>query len=802
MLGNRFAVALTALILLTVSVYGQSGSVVFSGRVVDLTGAAVSGAIVNVREQAGGVAKGGRTATADAEGRFELTSLSPGGYVVRVEAAGFSPYSQTINIAATQGEPMEIRLQAGNVFETVTITAQESGYQPLSATTGSRTDLPLRDVPASVEVITRQVIDDQAAVNINEVVRNASGVNVPHSTGSRAEAFTVRGFTSTANTYRDGYRNDFNSNRSNTELSNVERIEVLKGPASILFGRLDPSGVVNLVTKKPLSDHYYSLQFQGGSFRYLRPQLDFSGPLTREKNLLYRLNAAYENSDTFRDFNERERFFLAPSVNWIAGGKTTVLFEAEFLQDRRLVDRALVSLPFAGGVAPIPISTFLADPGIPYNNQQGKIGVTFNHAFNPTTTLRSAIRTSASRANYDLRIVGSVVETANPALSAALRNDCARLNTTACVGLDESRSDQVFHSHYWQNDLATRFSTGAIRHTFVGGFDIQVELQDLNAVLSTNRQLLNIFNPVYRFAPSVLAPNSDTKRKNEAGGVFLQDMIAITEKLKLTVGGRFDYYKARTVDFLRNNLIQQNVDRKFTPRAGIIYQPIELVSLYFSYSRSFQPVLSFDRLNNPFVPETGEQFEGGVKIGFLSNRLTATAAVFDITRQNVATVDPADTRFSIQVGEQRSRGVEFDVSAQPLRGWNLLSTFSYTTAEISRDNRFPVGSQILGVPRPMGSFWTTYEFDRGLLRGFGVGAGAFGVGRRYGDNNHTFSIPGYMRVDATAFYKLYRGEKLKTRFAINLNNLLDKIYYEGVQTAFSVIPGAPRNALATVQFIF
>jgi iron complex outermembrane receptor protein len=782
------------LFFLCLSLTAHAQTSMLNGRITDAAGAALSGATVTLS------GRSSATTAADAEGRFSFASLAPGRYLLRVEASGFSTHTQSLDVT-TAAEPLAIVLPAGNVFETVTIAAGDTGYQPLSATTASRTDTPLRDLPASVQIITRQVLDDQGIVSINDAVRNASGVNVPHSTGSRAEAFTVSGFTSIANTYRDGYRNDFNSNRSNTELSNVDRVEVLKGPASILYGRLDPSGVVNLVTKKPLADHYYSLQFQGGSFRYLRPQLDLAGPLTRGKNLLYRLNLAYENADTFRDFNERERFFAAPSVNWIVGTKTTVLFEGEYLQDRRLVDRGLVSLPFAGGIAPLPLSRFLGDPGVPYNNQQGKVGVTLNHAFNAVTTLRSAARSSASRANYDSRQARSVIETANPALNATLRNNCARLGTTVCVELDEDRGDQLFHSHYWQNDLATKFSTGSLKHSFVGGFDIQVELQDLNSKRGAVRQLLDIFNPNYRLASSAQLPNSDTKRKNEAAGLFLQDVVALTDKLKVTFGGRFDYYKARSVNFL-NNTSLTNLARAFTPRAGVVYQPVELVSLYFSYSRSFQPLLGFDRFNEPFIPERGEQFEGGLKLGFLSNRLTASAAVFNITRDNVTTPDPADARFSIQLGQQRSRGFEFDIAAQAARGWNLLTSFAYVAAEISQDTRFPIGNQLLGVPRPTGSFWTTYEFQRGVLKNFGIGAGAFGVGRRFGDNNHTFSLPGFIRADATAYYKLYRGEKLKTRFAVNLNNLLNKGYYEGVQTAVSIIPGAPRNALGTVQFIF
>ncbi|HKX29206.1 MAG TPA: TonB-dependent receptor [Blastocatellia bacterium] len=795
----RVCTWLGVFIVATIGANAQS----LTGRVADAGGASIGGAGVVAHHTDTGSE---RATTTDAEGRFELAGLAPGSYRLVVTARGFAQFTQTVALRSDQGSSLEIHLSPGNVFETVTITSQESGYQPLSATTGSRIDIPLRDVPASVQVVTRQVIDDQAATNVQDVIRNVSGVNVPHSTGSRAESFTIRGFSSIANTYRDGYRNDFNSNRSNTELSNVERVEVLKGPASVLFGRLDPSGVVNFVTKKPLTDHYYSMQFQGGSFRYLRPQLDFSGPINREKTGLYRLNVAYENAETFRDFNERERFFIAPSVSWIAGPATSILIEGEFLQDRRLVDRGLVALPFAGGIAPVPISRYLGDPGIPYNNQQGKVGLTFNHGFSPVTTLRSAIRTSASRANYDSRQAGTVIEVANPALSAALRNSCAQLGATVCVELGESRSDQLFHSHYWQNDLATRFSTGRLRHTFVGGFDIQVELQDLNAKFSAQRPLLDIFNPTYVFPPNPLFLVSDTKRQNEAGGLFVQDLVELTTKLKVTISGRFDYYKASSLDFLRGNLRQTGIDRVWTPRAGIVYQPAEPVSLYFSYSRSFQPVLSFDRFNNPFVPERGEQFEGGLKLGALHNRLTASIAAFNITRRNVATTDPVDPQFSAQVGEVRSRGFEFDGSAQLARGWNLLASFAYIDATITRDTVFPVGNRIQGVAKPTGSFWTTYEFagwgGRRVLKGLGAGAGLFGVGRRFGDGFHSFSLPGYLRVDATAYYKLYHKDRLRARLAVNVNNLLGKLYYEGVQFAGSIIPGAPRNALASVQVIF
>ncbi len=763
------------------SVAAQTPSI--AGRVLDTSGAVVANVEISIVPSSGGPP---RATTTNGAGTFSFANLPPGAYRVTATAAGFAPFEQTVTIASTPVS-LDLTLQAGNVFETTTVTASESGYQPLNATTGTRTDTALRDVPQSIQVVTRQLIDDQAAINVQDVVRNVSGVNVPHSVGSRQEAFTIRGFTSITNVYRDGYRNDFGSNRTATELSNIERIEVLKGPASVLFGRLDPSGVVNLVTKKPLADHQFSLQFQGGSFGLIRPTFDATGPLNPSKTVLYRLIGTYDRSDTFRDFNQRERHFVAPSVLWLIRPTTTLLFEGEYQKTSNLIDRGLPAV--GNGPAPVPLSRYFGDPAIPYKNRQGKFGVTFNHAFNDAMTLRSALRTSAAGADYDSR---------QPRLLRADRR-------TLELGLDFQ--DQRFLTHYFQNDFVAKFTTGKIRHTGLVGFDASYEVLDLYQLEGATRQTIDIFNPVYTFATPALRLRGDTTRVNKSFGFFLQDQAALRDNLKITAGVRFDYYTARTRDFLRPaaSQITRIVNRKFTPRVGVVYQPVEAVSLFFNYSRSFQPQLAFTFSNEPFVPETGEQFEAGVKFGYLNNRLTSTIAVFQITKQNVSTPDPVNTGFNIQVGEQRSRGVEFDLSARITPGWNVITSFSLTQSVVTRDTRFPVGNQLLGIPRPLGSFWTTYEFDGRFgkfLKGFGVGAGVFGVGKRFGDNNHTFTLPMYVRADASASYKLFRHDRLRARFAVNVNNLLDRRYFEGVQTALSIIPGAPRNFTGSVQFFF
>ncbi|HKX32991.1 MAG TPA: TonB-dependent receptor [Blastocatellia bacterium] len=753
------------------------------GRLLDPAGGAVRGARVTARGRQGAES----TAVTDEEGAYSFSDLPPGEYRISAVAAAFQPAERTVKLEGGRLE-VEIRLAVRGVDEFVTVTTGDTAYRAESATTAMRADLALRDTPQSIQIVTKQVIEEQGATEINDVVRNVSGVSVPNSSGGRAQDFTIRGFTSSRNTYKDGFRNDFNSNRAGHEMSNVERVEVLKGPASVLYGRLDPSGVVNLVTKRPLAEHYRSLTIYGGKFNLFRPQLDLSGPLNRSQRLLYRLNLAYETHDTFRDFNQRERVFAAPSLTWTVTEKTTFSFDAEVMRGSSLIDRGLIAL--GSGVAPIPLRTYLGDPAIPYKYQQGRSGAQVYHVFNPQWSLRSAFRLALNKANYHSRQPRRL------------------LADNRTLELSHDYSDQSLQTYYWQNDVSTRMRTGRIKHDLVYGFDLGRERFASNS-LSGPTRTIDIYRPVYNFARGLIELRGNSITTNDAAGLYGQDLITLRRDLKFLVGGRFDYYH-QTNDNRFARTVQQAIDRAFTPRVGVVYQPVEPVSIYASYSRSFQPQLQQTYDFQPFKPETGQQYETGVKLDLLDRRLTATVAVYQITKQNVTTPDirpGIPSGYSLQLGEQRSRGFEADLSAQPARRWNLLFSYGFTDAVVSRDNTragaIPiVGNFLLGVPRHTGSLWTSYEFDRRFIRGLGLGAGLFGVGRRFGDNEHTFTVPGYGRVDATVFYKIYRKDRVKYRLALNLGNLLDKPYYEGVRGRYGIVPGAPLTGVVSMQVTF
>lgn len=769
-----------------------------SGKVTDINGAAVTNATVELKN---GKKNEKLTQTTDENGAFAFQNLNGESFDLDISAEGFAPYSQAVKA----GE-VEIKLAPRGFDEFVTVTSSDERYQAVSATTAMRADIPLRDTPQSIQVITQQTIQDQNAITAETAVRNVSGVTVPNTSGGRAEDFTIRGFTSSGNTYRDGIRNDFNSNRAHAELSNIERIEVLKGPASILYGKLDPSGIVNYVTKKPRTDNYYSFQFTGGKFGLYRPQIDFGGALNSSKTLLYRFNGAYERNKTFRDFNERERFFVAPALTWILGEKTTLSFEAEGLKGSGLIDRGVIAsnpqrdsrglpIPLTASIVPVSIRTYLGDPAIPYKYRQGRGSLSLSHFFTPDLNVRSAFRVNFNKANYDSRQPRS--------LAADGRT----------VSLSNNDADQSLQTAYWQTDVNYKFDTAGIKHNVVAGSDLSYEAFASQTLTSANANL-DIYNPVYVFPPGRFTLSALSKNIGRSFGVYAQDLISLRDNLKVLVGGRFDYYYQNN-DNRFTRTVNRSFERSFTPRLGVVYQPVEPVSLYASYSRSFQPTNSTNFFGEPFLPETGEQYETGVKFDFLNRRVSATAAVFQITKANVIAPDPNDSRNSIQIGEQRSRGFEFDLSAQILRNWNVITTYAFTDAIITKYSLpnsnprpgVPVflpleGNELQGTPRHTASLWTGYEFDKGALRGFGGGAGVFAVGDRFGDNEHTFIVPGYARVDASVFYKIYRKDRLRYRVAFNLNNVLDKQYYSGVRGRFSVEPGAPLNGQITFQAIF
>jgi iron complex outermembrane recepter protein len=688
-------------------------------------------------------------------------------------------------VPPTEGEVQQLTTQRDEESEIVVTGERETGYRVPNSTTATKTDTPIRDVPGNIQVIPREVIEDQGAVRINDVLRNVSGVNFSTDAGGRSPTYNVRGFE--AIQFKNGLREDrqFNT-RTYPETANIEQIEVLKGPASVLFGQAQPGGIINFTTKRPLPEPFYQIDFTAGSYDFYRPTLDFSGPLNSDGTLAYRLNAAYEHAESFRDFVSTERYFIAPVVSWRISPNTSLTFEGEYLRDRRPIDRGLVAV--GDEVADIPLSRFLGDPSYEQEMDEFRTYLYLDHRFSENLSLRTALRYTSSKEIY------------NSVEANELEADDRTLLLARYFG------GQYYETYTLQNDLTWKFNTGAIAHTLLFGVELARQtgryFEDATAAESPS---IDIFDPDYESVfdfPFSLEPDpayNGGKLSSDTIAFYLQDQIAFTDNLKLVLGGRFDSFDSEERYPGDPTLNVDTEASEFSPRVGIVYQPIQPISLYANYSRAFIPQTGRLTGGGAVEPEIGEQYEVGVKGEFLDGRLASTLAFYDITKSNVLTDDAnnPDPDFSIQVGEQQSKGFEFDVSGEILPGWNVIASYAYTDAEISADNTYAVGNRLNNVPFNTASLWTKYTIQSGSLAGLGFGAGIFYVDSRAGDLDNSFTVPDFTRVDAAIYY-----ERDNFKAALNFKNLFDVEYFEGVQSRTQAIPGAPFTVQGTVSWQF
>lgn len=691
-----------------------------------------------------------------------------------------TPSSETPSASEEADEPIEL-----------VVTGEQDGYRVTESSTATRTDTPLRDIPQSIQVVPRQVLEDQKTVRLIDALRNVSGVFTSNSFGGTVDSFNIRGFDN-ASILLNGFKERSTGGSSSLrDPANIEQVEVLKGPASVLYGNVEPGGVVNVVTKQPLAYPFYSAELSIGSYSFYRGSFDLSGPLTPDKALLYRLNLAYQkNAGSFRDFVNSERVFAAPVFDIKLGDRTNLSINTSYLYDQRTLDRGIVAI--GRGIADIPISRFLGEPGDFRRSEEFSIGYRLEHEFNDNLKVRNAFQ--------------------------FLQNNETVFNTNAAE-LDEASgtlfrdyfdSTNKYTTYLMQTDLTTKFKTGSVNHQFLVGFDLQRNTLegffrtpfDAFDISIVDRQTpsINIFNPIYNVRPpdrSSFIFLRDDLTTTDSLGIFLQDQIALTDNVKILVGGRFDTVTQDLEDKLNNSDTSQSSEA-FSPRVGIVYQPIQPISLYASYSRSFAPNSGVRVDGSLLEPTRGTQYEAGIRAE-LNPRLAANLAFYEITKTNIAAIDPNNEAFSIAIGEQRSRGIEFDISGEISPGWNIIASYSYTNAEITEGfDATPIGNKVPNVPHNQASLWTTYEFQNGGFKGLGLGTGLFYVDARQGDLENSYELPSYIRTDAAIYYR-----QNNWRAAINFQNLFDVGYFETSELGrTTVLPGAPFTVIGsfTIEF--
>lgn len=676
----------------------------------------------------------------------------------------------------TETKPQKPTAQQDEPIELV-VTGEQDGYRVPNTSSATKTDTPLRDIPQSIQVIPQQVIKDQQATRLTDVLKNAPGVVV----GSRSprdplNVIKIRGFDAFSDTLLNGIQD-----RSISSVgfgSNIERVEVLKGPASVLFGQGGLGGKVNLVTKQPLRDPFYSVETSVGSYNSYSGTIDLSGPLNDSKTVLYRLNASAGTNESFIDFYDQQQYLIAPTLSWQISDRTKLTLEASYSLAEGPYD---FGIPAQGSILPnpngkIPRNRFVSEPNLnDTSNGVYRIGYNFEHRFSENWQARSVFQTYLSRLKRNL------------VFPFGLQDDLRRLER----GIEDFDYDE--NAYNLDNYVVGKLTTGSIKHELVAGLNLSKTDTNSKSLYSDTTPI-DVFNPVYGTFTQAYVPDFDIKNTAQQLGFYLQDQITLAENFKVLLGGRFDIANQEFQDLL-NQTSDFKQTEAFSPRVGIVYQPIKPISLYASYSRSFNQATSVFGAALP-EPERGTQYEIGVKAD-LTDRLSTTLAFYDLTRTNLSTQDPNNPQRTIQVGEQRSRGIEFDISGEISPGWNVIAGYAYTDAEITRDNTLTVGNQLNNVPRHALNLWTTYEIQSGSLKGLGFGLGAFYYGDRQADLGNTVELPSYVRADAAIYYK-----RDNYRAAINIKNLFDTDYFVSAQNVNRIIPGDPLTIQGTISWQF
>ncbi|ULA64135.1 MAG: Ferrichrome-iron receptor [Nitrospira sp.] len=673
----------------------------------------------------------------------------------------------------------------------VQVTAQRESYKVAQATTATKTDTPIMETPFSVQVVPQQVLKDQQTTRLDHALNNVSGVFANQSFGL-VESFTIRGFD-TFDYYREGTR--FQSALTQTgrrEMANLERIEVLKGPASILYGRIQPGGMINLVTKKPLEESYYSIQQQVGSYDFYRTALDATSKLNESGSLRYRFNLSSENKGSFREFVDDKKLFIAPVVQWTVSERTQITFDGEYSKGTVRPEYGTVAL--GSRPASLPIERNLGESFAKATYEGLLAGFNWSHAFNSQWKIQHRAYVQSTKED-DQVVLPLALQADNETLDrffAGFQGNKHRTYTTSL-------------------DLTGHFDTFGLTHRLLVGGDYYQFKNTGMIVDNFAFPSINIFTPSHSGSP--LADPADDfafKLKEKWFGLYLQDQVALPFHLHLLAGLRYDNAEITSDNtFGGVQTVLSSRQSAITPRVGLLWQPIKALALYGNYVEGFgvPNIGALGVTGAPLKAETSQQWEAGIKTEFFEGRWMATLSWFELTKQNIATGHPdpalAALGFSVQTGEARNKGIELDLTGEVLPGLDVIATYAYTDSEITKMNDSTVGHRFPNVPKHAGSVWATYRFQEPGLKGWKMGAGVLARGAREGNLENDYQMPGYALVNLMTSYAMRVGPTRLTA-QLNVDNVLGQEYFPS-STGFGrsrIDIGTPRFFMGSLKMEF
>ncbi len=668
----------------------------------------------------------------------------------------------------------------------ITADAEKAFFIPQSFG-GSRTNIPNRELPQNIRVMSRQQLEDITAVRMQDSFDYVSGVSQQQPFGGLWENYAIRGFTGDSNNAGIGYMlNGFAANRgfnAPRDAANIEAIEFLKGPTAALFGAGDPGGTINVVTKKPLWEWKQSLQSLAGSFDTFRHTFDSTGPLT--ENFAYRFNYAYEDGNSFRDFVGSSRQLYAPAFTWKITEDTTLEYTGEFLISEVKFDRGIPAINL--GLGSVPRERFYGEPSdapIKIKNYTNQLRLT--HEFNDDWFFRLGVSHKINR------LKGFASETRDIVAGGTQMRRRYRFR-------DYDSTDWSM-----QAEVAGKFTTGALEHSILLGSECYWFVQDQILLSGNYATNLLIDNPIYgQPKPALGTTIYDRTEKVQGLAFFLQDQISFGKHWKLLLGGRHDRFQQIIYDRNAGRNITQE-QGAWTPRVGLTWLPTDEWSAFGSFSQSFRPNFGHDRNLKPFAPESGRAVEIGVRYQQKDGRWGTSLSIFDIQKRNVLRTDltapPPAGDFMINGGQVNSRGVEFDLNGNLTDSFRLSASVTYQHAKID-ESQIPgiaTGSALLNIPSITANMLAVQEFDLGKYGKLGIGGGVSYVGERTGNDAGTFDLPDYTTVRALSYWQATKN----VRVTFDVDNLFDSTFYTGSVNENIVVPGAARTFMAGVQISF
>lgn len=669
---------------------------------------------------------------------------------------------------------------------TETASSPVGGYVARRSATGTKTDTPVRETPQAISVVTREQMDAQGVESLEQAFAYSAGINPLAGSGNKSTgtAFTMRGFnvTGSAPLYLNGSKFPINSLSGPEEPYLYERVELLKGPASVLYGQAAPGGIINLVSKRPTETPLRELELQVGSWNRRQIGGDFSGPIDASGKLGFRVTGLLRNGETMVEEIGNDRGVIATSVSWKPSEDTSLLLLGSYVSNDTAYD---YGKPFDGTNLPNPNGKiardlFVGEPGFDKFDTTGfTIGYLLEHRLNPNWQLRQNLL------RFDRQTDSRTVSIAN-------RTDTVTQRTATRSVYTRDDADFGFSL---DNQVQGKLAHGLFEHTLLVGLDYSDRTFDRTQGSGTVAAL-DVFNPVYG-SPVTLSPlTTGSVGDNEQMGIYVQDHVKLAGRWIALLGARWDDTEAVSRNRATSGAITNSESKQdaMTYRAGLLYLFDNGLSPYLSWAESFQPQSGFTFDGEAFEPTTGEQYEAGLKFEPRGLNASFTAAVYELTRQKVLTPDPDPTHpnSSIQAGEVRSRGVELEGRATLARQLDLVASYTYTDAEITRSNGVDLGRVPSSTPRHTALLWADYRWAGGPLDGLSAGAGVRNVGKSYSLDN-SFTVPSYTVYDAAVRYLFGPW-----RFSLSVKNLLDKEYV-GACT-FSCFYGDERNLTASVRY--